>query len=78
MSFSLGDEVTAIFKVSEGGKRGYRGNIAAIKANGMYTVHFHDGDIEDVHAQHITPFVLKKKLHDNTTPEEPNKRTKRM
>ena len=66
--------VTAIYGVARGGKRGYPGTIGAIHPDGMYTVHYNDGDVEQVHARHIT--AAKRKLHENTSPEERRKKQK--
>ena len=66
--------VIAIYGVAHGGGRGYKGKITAIHGNDSYTVSYDDGDVETVHACHIT--AAKKKLHSNTSPEERRKKQK--
>ena len=65
----------AVYGAEYGGKRGYRGHISKILPDNYYTVHFDDDDVGNVHASNIT--ATKKKLYDNTSPEEGCKRKKK-
>lgn len=72
--FELNQVVIAVYGAGMGGRRGFRGHISEIHDDDHYTVVFDDSDVEIVHASNIT--AAKKKLWNNTSPEEHRKRKK--